>query len=68
MDWRTEYRPSPLCLKEHGPKKAIVVRIGVGAILGSGKERMYEAWLNGKRIYDPADEYTVGQVIQYRPS
>jgi hypothetical protein len=63
MDWEIQFRPSWLCLKQHGPKKAIVVRIHPAAELGSGKARMYEGWRNGQKVSDPADTYKVGQVV-----
>lgn len=62
--WETRYRPSWLCLKQHGPKKAIVIRVAPEAVLGNGKARMYEAWLNGQKVYDPADEFRIGQVLR----
>ena len=64
--WRPLFKPSPLVLKQHGPNKAVVVRIHPDALLGNSKERMYEAWLDGRKIYDPADEYAAGQVIRLR--
>ncbi len=63
MEWNTQYVPSWLCLKERGNRKAEVIRVHPSATLGSGKARMYEAWLNGKKIYDPASEYRVGQIL-----
>jgi hypothetical protein len=61
--WETEYRPSWLALKQHGPNKAQVIRVSPTAALGSGKARLYEGWVNGRKIYDPADEFKVGQVV-----
>jgi hypothetical protein len=63
VEWEPRFRPSWLCLKERGKRSAVVVRVAPAAVLGAGKHRMYEAWLNGRKIYDPADEYKVGQVI-----
>lgn len=62
-EWNTRYKPSWLCVKQHGPRKAIVVRVAPDAILGLSKARMYEGWLNGRKIYDPCDEFKVGQVL-----
>jgi hypothetical protein len=66
-DWE-DYRPrfieSPLCLKQHGPNKAIVVKIALGAVLNSSKARMYEVWIEDRKIYDPSAEYRVGQVLK----
>jgi hypothetical protein len=63
-EWQTEYRPSWLALKQQGPNKAVVVRIAPDAVLGMGKARLYEGWVNGRKIYDPADEFRVGQVVR----
>jgi hypothetical protein len=62
--WEPRFRPSWLCLKEHGPNKAIVIRVSPDAFLGRGKERMYEAWVGDRKIYDPQDEFQAGQVIR----
>ena len=62
-NWRTSYRPSWLCLKDLGHGKAQVVRVSPTAALGASKVRIYEAWLNGQRIYDPEQEFRPGQVV-----
>jgi hypothetical protein len=67
MTWETKYVPSWLVLKQHGPRKAIVIRVHPQAALGNGKARMYEAWLNGKKVGDPVDTCKVGQVIDLEP-
>ena len=56
--------PSWLCLKEHGPNKAIVVRIAPGSVLGSGKHRIYDGWLDGVKVYDAEQEFKVGQIVR----
>ena len=61
--WEPLMLPSWLCLKQYGPKKAIVVRMHPDIYLGSNIARMYQGWLNGVKIYDPEDEFKVGQVI-----
>ena len=64
FEWRTRYKPSALCLKQRGPRKAMVVKIDLRAALGSGKARLSEGWLNGVKIYDPVEHYAVGQVLE----
>lgn len=62
-DWEPQRRPSWLCLKE-GESKATVVRLSPGATLGPSLNRMYELWVNGVKVYDPANDFKPGQVIK----
>lgn len=66
FDWQIQFKPSWLCLKQKGSNKAIVVRISPDPkiVLGNKIARMSEAWVNGVKVYDPVDEYKVGQVLE----
>jgi hypothetical protein len=62
-DWEPKLVPSWLCLRETVPSKAVVVSRRPKAFPASNEARLYETWIKGEKVYDPASEYCPGQVV-----